>query len=65
MVEATKEEYQAAIVQARDKRIMESTRSQDIIWSTCGKEIAWRTTIFKHGKVIQDLFMVAPEYKTT
>jgi len=65
MVEATIQEYNAATTAARDKRIIESSRSQDIIWSLCGRELAHRTKIFSRGKVVQNFFSVAAEYKST
>ena len=63
MIDATIEEYNSAIIHARDKRIIESNRCQDIYWTVCGKEVAHRTKIFSNGKVIQDHFSVSPEYK--
>jgi hypothetical protein len=61
MRDATATEYQEAANQARDKRIIEGARCQDIYWTTCGVLLAHQTRIFKHGKVIQNHYSVRKE----
>tara|TARA_Y100000296_G_C4962598_1_gene151761 strand:+ start:111 stop:305 length:195 start_codon:yes stop_codon:yes gene_type:complete len=63
MREATKAEYlKAAATPHATKRIMEAGRTQDVVWSLCGREIAHKTVIFTRknsNKVQSESFMVA------
>jgi|6_EtaG_2_1085325.scaffolds.fasta_scaffold267606_2 hypothetical protein len=64
MIEATIEEYnRATCTPHATKRIMTTTHVTDVIWSICGREIAWKTQI--EGMVnTQTTYMVATEFKT-
>lgn len=60
MRDATAAEYsKATCISHAEKRIIESKRSQTVVWSVCGKPIAEKTTIFKNRKPISVTYQVA------